>query len=836
MRRLTPLAPVALLAPALFLLPTAVAPAQSGDPSAFERMAAKRRDGRLLLLHAAEFDPLETTPALPAALTWKRGDAAAQATAGPDYFLVQFHGSLSPADRALMSELGATPLHYVPNHAWLVRADATALAALGASPRVRARVAFEPAFRIDPALLPLAIDPASAPGGAAATIELFVQLFRGCDTAAATRSLVQLGVALDDADAGFRERLLVHASAEQLAAMARVRDVQWIAPRSQLTLRGRPAAALAAPAAFAPIPNDTTNWVIQSNTNGSTPVWDNGVLGDGVIIGHIDGAIDLDACWFDDPNASSPGPTHRKVVSHHGNASPSDSHGTHTAGTAAGDQEPLNGVRGGNGAAYHARLAHTNDSLVDSGNFKSKLEELHADGATIFTNSWGDDSTTQYNAWCVDIDEMSWEHPETLICFAVTNLSDLKNPENAKNVLAVGATDQSPNQGSHCTAGRGPTDDGRRKPELYAPGCGILSANDNKSCSTTSMSGTSMACPAIAGAAALTKSYFEAGFWPSGAANAADAFVPSGSLIKAALIVAGRDLSGESGYPTDLEGWGRLLLDHALQFTGDGRKLWLADPGAAGAFAATGDEYDAWIHVYDSAAELNLCLVFADAPGTLNSSSPVVNDLDLEITAPDGNVYRGNVFSSGASATGGSADPLNNVERLRFLVPQLGWYAVRVRATDLASAAAQPWALVATGNVDPPADGNFTTYGSGTAGTGGRVPAAALSGSPQLDGDVILSLSNGRGAAPVLLIVGFARATIPFAGGQLLVATPWIEVAAALDGTPGVAGDGDLAVTDTVPDDPALIGLVVDVQALVADPAAQKKLALSNGAELTIGS
>ena len=822
MNHSTPLARIALLAPALLLLRPADAPAQSADSAAFESMAAKRRDGRLLLLHAAEFDPLDGAPTLPAALTW-------DGSADPDYFLVQFHGSLSPADRALLSELGATPLHFVPNHAWLVRADAAALAALGASPRVRARVAFEPAFRLDPALLPLAVAPAEAPGGAAAPIELFVQLFRGCDTGAATGELALLGVALDDVDAGLRERLLVRAPAASLAAMARVRDVQWIAPRSQLVRRG----PMAAPA---PIPNDTTNWVIQSNASGSTPVWDNGVLGDGVIIGHIDGAIDLDACWFDDPNVSSPGPTHRKVVAHHGSSSSPDGHGTHTAGTAAGDQEPVNGVLDANGVGYRARLAHTNDSLVDSGNFKTKLEELHADGATIFTNSWGDDFTTQYNAWCVDIDELTWEHPETLICFAVSNLSDLKNPENAKNVLAVGATGQSPNQASHCTGGQGPTDDGRRKPELYAPGCNIESANDNRTCSTTSMSGTSMACPAIAGAAALTKSYFEAGYWPSGAANAADAFVPSGSLLKATLLVAGRDLTSESGYPTNLEGWGRLHLDHSLHFAGDARSLWLADPGAAGAFAATGEQHDSWIHVHDNVSELNFCLVFADAPGALNSNSPVVNDLDLEITAPGGNVYRGNVFSSGASATGGAADPLNNVERIRLVAPPLGWYAVRVRATDINSAGAQPYALVATGNLDPPADGSFTTYGSGTPGTGGRVPAAALSGSPQLGGDVTLTLSNGRGGAPVLLIVGFARAAIPFAGGQLLVATPWIEVTAALDGTPGVAGVGDLALSDTVPDDPALVGLVVDFQALVADPAAQKKFALSNGAELTIGS
>ncbi|MBL8842417.1 MAG: FG-GAP repeat protein [Planctomycetes bacterium] len=131
--------------------------------------------------------------------------------------------------------------------------------------------------------------------------------------------------------------------------------------------------------------------------------------------------------------------------------------------------------------------------------------------------------------------------------------------------------------------------------------------------------------------------------------------------------------------------------------------------------------------------------------------------------------------------------------------------------------------------------GSFATYGSGTPGKGGFVPSITLSGSWAIGEDVTLSIRDGLGGAPALLIMGFARATIPFAGGSLLVATPWILTNLPLGGTPGVAGAGALDVTDTIPDDPTIVGVLVDFQVLVADPAAVKKLALSNGAELLIG-
>jgi hypothetical protein len=790
-------------------------------------MAAKLDDARLVLLRAAEFDPLDGPPTLPvefgAGLVWSAKERAARDV---DYVVVQLRDSPDPADRAMFAELGATPLAYVPNHAWIVRASAAARLALAGVDRVRAIVPFEPAYRVEPELIARSATLGDAP------IAVMIQLFRDVDPGVATRDLFLAGAEFTDPEAGSHHRLLADVPASRLAEMARVLDVQWIEPQSVPMVRR----AAAARAPLLPV-NDTTNWVVQSNTTNSTPVWDNGVLGDGVVIGHIDGAIDLDSCWFDDPAHNSPGPNHRKVIAHHGSYTNSDSHGTHTAGTVAGDQEPKNGVIDGNGLAYHAKIAHTNLDLIDSNNLKTKLEELHGDGATVFTNSWGDDGTTKYDSWCVDIDEMVWENPETVICFAVSNLSTLKNPENAKNCVAVGATEQSPNQGSHCYGGQGPTSDGRRKPEIYAPGCSIQSANDGANCSTTSSSGTSMACPSVAGGAALVKHYFEGGWWPTGASVAGDGFVPSGALIKAVLINSARDMTGESGYPTTLEGWGRMLLDHPLYFAGDARSLWLADQDSAGGFSGGGQSHVHWVNVTASTSEFNAALVFTDLPGTVNSSSPTVNNLNLEVVAPNGNVYKGNVFSNAFSATGGSYDTLNNVERVRLTAPPLGWYEVRVKAATIATSASQGYALVVTANCDVPVDGSFATYGSGTPGTGGFVPALALSGSPDIGDDVSLDLTDGRGGATALVVLGFARDSTPYAGGQLLVLPPWISFMVALGGTPGTGGAGSISIADTLPnDDPALIGAVVDFQVLVADPAATKKVALSNGAELVIGS
>jgi serine protease AprX len=77
-------------------------------------------------------------------------------------------------------------------------------------------------------------------------------------------------------------------------------------------------------------------------------------------------------------------------------------------------------------------------------------------------------------------------------------------PADTPNALTVGATDKSDNIASFSS--RGPTKDGRVKPDVSAPGKDIISTratgtNDGKAIDTyyLSMSGTSMACPMVSG-------------------------------------------------------------------------------------------------------------------------------------------------------------------------------------------------------------------------------------------------------------------------------------------------------------------------------------------------
>jgi hypothetical protein len=274
----------------------------------------------------------------------------------------------------------------------------------------------------------------------------------------------------------------------------------------------------------------------------------------------------------------------------------------------------------------------------------------------------------------------------------------LRTPENAKNCLAIGASRDTPDQDEHSSGGTGPTIDGRRKPEIYAPGRSTVSAS-TAPCGTSSSSGTSMACPAVMGAAALVRQYYEEGWYPSGFANPEDAFVPTGALVKATLLSATVDMSGIVGYPTNQEGWGRLLLDDALYFFNDNRGLELWDVRhAEGVVTDEVREFQVETH---GAGTTRITLVFTDEPATVGAAYAPVNDLDLEVT--DGIVtYFGNAVSDGMSTVDGGPDPLNNVEVaiLPGFIPTE--WTVRVRARQVVGDP-QGFALVVTGDLDDPA-------------------------------------------------------------------------------------------------------------------------------------
>ncbi|RKZ33092.1 hypothetical protein DRQ33_04785, partial [bacterium] len=206
--------------------------------------------------------------------------------------------------------------------------------------------------------------------------------------------------------------------------------------------------------------------------------------------------------------------------------------------------------------------------------------------------------------------------------------------------------------------------------------------------------GTSMACPAAAGCAALVRQYFTEGWYPNGAKTPSDAFTPSAALIKAMLINGALDMSGESSWPTDNQGFGRVELEDVLYFSGDSRVLNIVDETSG--FVNSGQADTHYFQVGNS-EPLEITLVWTDHEAAEYADPAIINDLDLRVEF-GGNIYRGNVFSGRQSTTGGSYDRLNVEEEVLLKTPPAAECTVIVYAYNI-SYSPQPYALVVTGDL-----------------------------------------------------------------------------------------------------------------------------------------
>ncbi|HLO40390.1 MAG TPA: S8 family serine peptidase [Phycisphaerales bacterium] len=617
------------------------------------------------------------------------------------FYVVQIDGPLNATRQAALEDAGVKLGQYIPNHAYIANLGQSTPAAIANLGFVTWVGTMPAEWKVDPELGVRPLKDAQrledrANGIAKVTVILHenASAIDAVDAINAGGGQV-LDLQVVDADTYIEANVAMAA----VPALAAVDSVMFIEEAGEIGFR-----------------NDSNRWIAQSNVSAQTPVWNAGIQGQGQIAGIIDGPVRESHCMFDDTVAM--GPTHRKIIAMRGSAG-SDSHGTHVAGTVAGDNAPYEVYTTNDGLAFRAKISFTNLSSVSSANLETTLNSAYTDGARAHSNSWGDDGTTSYTSHCRQIDSHSYLKEDSLVLFASTNLSTLKTPENAKNVLAVGASNDANSQGSFCSGGAGPTNDGRRKPEAFLPGCNTISANSGTTCGTTGMSGTSMACPAVTGAAVLVRQYYTDGFYPTGGAVPANAFTPSGALIKATLLNSCVDMTGISGYPSNGEGWGRVLLDNALYFTGDTSKLVTWDVRNASGLT-TGQNSTYSVNVNSSATPLKITLVWTEPAAAVNANPAYINNLDLVVTDPLGNVYRGNVFTSGQSSTGGTGDIRNNVEMALRTAPTVGQWTVRVDGTAVNAAAKQGYALVVTGNVstcaapsidDQPSDETVEVYG-----------------------------------------------------------------------------------------------------------------------------
>lgn len=628
------------------------------------------------------FDPTRESPSIPSDLTATGGD-------GISARLIQVVGPTRPEWIDAMASADIQVVQYIHPFTYVVWSDAASIERLGKPEWLRWSGVFEPAY----ALLPT---------------------YRG---------LTQTGV---------DSRVLVIAKADQEAirnAIAAAGGTQQVSTAIsstfsiiRFTIDGNRFADIARiPGVYSvkPIPQDggvrgevscLVNVNSTDGTNRATgdyPTWLNlvGLDGTGVTIANVDGGCQQNHTELVSRILPCTGTTCT------GN-SPAFSHGTHTAGIMAADGSTgamdAQGFLRGLGVAPGANLViqHYSPHFANPGGMLALMKDSYNNGASLSGNSWGpagsplgyDDDTMQVDVGVRDADAMSpGDQPLTYVLSIMNGYGSnfqgngtQGTPDEAKNLIAVGSTVLQNNDGSQnlnindvsANSAHGPCLDGRKLPQIVAPGCNVESTVPTNTQSVFNWCGTSMASPQVSGGVALFIEHYR--LLPSYTTD------PSPSLVKAAVLAVARTLEGHldadgavMGPPFDSrQGYGRFDLE-ALVAPQD--NVLYFDQQVV--FDATGEEWSVAVEPANASRPMRIMLVWTDAPGHgLGGSTPAWNNnLDLIVEA-GANTYRGNQIASGGfSSTGGTADAKNNTEAV-FLGPTSPAAAlIRVSASNISS-------------------------------------------------------------------------------------------------------------------------------------------------------
>jgi hypothetical protein len=418
-----------------------------------------------------------------------------------------------------LREAGCIPLLYLPDDGWLV-----ALPPGREVPTIEGVAGWFPLMpqdRIPRDLSPRALDPS----GERREIPFLLHLLPGAEERPVVDLLVAEGLPVigvgREGDRGRVATAIPRGEAQQLLSrLSRLPGLLFAEPVRRISLA-----------------NDRSVGTVQSGVQGFssavTPVWNEGLHGEGQVVGEIDTGIDADSCWFRDPSLGLPptngwaagsgyetevDPSQRKLIAcdflfscdqfpvSAGCDDPSNplawddhGHGTHVAGNLAGDDfaNPVTHDTA-DGIAPAAKLVvqdagYSADDCADLPGIGCPVTSLvplfgqaWQQGVRIHNDSWGDNENaaapgqSNYSARARDVDSFVWSHPEMLIVFAAGNGGSgsvdfsVGSPATCKNGIAVGSTRRTAtgsDENISSFSARGWSGDGRIKPDLMAPGC-----------------------------------------------------------------------------------------------------------------------------------------------------------------------------------------------------------------------------------------------------------------------------------------------------------------------------------------------------------------------------
>jgi subtilisin family serine protease len=609
-----------------------------------------------------------------------RDTMSAALSAEPDtnlrsLYVVQFAGPVKEAYKSALTRLGAELGDYLPENAFLVRMDSARRQQVAALGFVKGVALFSPAYKIDQGLTAL---------GESSQALVRVTTF-GTSAKGPVGAMATLGVKPEEIGDGV---VTARVNGKQLKELAKSTDVVYVEPIKENKLF-----------------NDKASGVM-----GVAPVWGKGLDGKGQVVAITDTGLDTGK------NDSSMHPDFQGQIKElialgkPGDASDTLAHGTHVAGSVLGTGKASNGLYKGMAPGAKLVMQAVEDANGGLGGIPEDLGQLfkqaYDKGARVHSNSWGvpfDSGGSVYDAQSAAVDKFMWEHPDYTILFAAGNDGDhdqdsqvdystVSTPGTSKNAITVGASQNNrpdKKMGTDISdmaifSSRGPTADGRVKPDVVAPGTWIASTRSSKSDDKHFwaphesnnqygyMGGTSMATPLTAGATTLLRQYYveKAGV------------TPRADLLKATLVNGAATM--KSGLTWKDDGWGRVDINNSLY--GRPFKFVNGDKALQTGEAAT------YSYTVKDGQPLKVTMAWTDYPASPSAQKTLVNDLDLVVKGPDGEVLGNHMLAK-------TADHTNNVENVVVAAPKAGTYTVTVKGYNIPQGP-QRFSVVVSGNVD----------------------------------------------------------------------------------------------------------------------------------------
>jgi serine protease AprX len=670
-----------------------------------------------ITINGVSVDPLAHAATLASA-----GLITADASAS-NYVLIQTAAPLTDEQKEQLADLGAVVQEYVSENTYLCGYKPTDLGAVRALPFVTWANVYLRGFKVNPALR----DPTAAPAGSIlpqAVSASHSHSLRTVDVvlhddvdprekAIKAQIAAAVGVSPDDLTSG-RHKIRLKVQEKRLDDLAAIDEVRLIEEVPLVKLR-----------------NDVARKILNA------PVVLNGTpfQGAGQVVAVADTGFDRGRTTGVHP-AFTGRVAKLFALGRPGNASDPEGHGTHVCGSVLGNGKSptMGGVI--QGTAPKARLVV--QSLLDAsgalGGIPADLHDLFEppfvhNGARVHTNSWGaTEPGLPYSQSSREIDDFVWNHQDCVICFAAGNDGIDRNGDGAadaasvgseaaaKNCITVGASESDrldiattygdirPSsfpkaplhddpmanhpEGMAAFSSRGPTKEGRIKPDLVAPGTSILSTRSRAAVKVPTIfgtssdpdyffdAGTSMATPLVAGCVAVLRECLVKNGTPT----------PPAALIKALLINGAVELTGqynpsEAGpSPNTNSGFGRVDLANSVIIPGPHANAGFGTGGPL----RQGESNTVTIKVPASghtggaptgtgtaglSPSLKVTLVWSDPPG-----DNLQNDLDLIVVVANGQERHGNM------GVGQGFDRLNNVEQVVWSNVPPGNLNITVRA------------------------------------------------------------------------------------------------------------------------------------------------------------